>query len=134
MFSEFFEFLGRDIMALWTGVVKWVLDGIHSLADSITSFTKDHPIITAVVNSVTGGQLTGASMLGQGLANTADSTGAFVTGGGVRQGETTVHQNNPITIEVNGAGDPAAVAAKTATILGTTNQQNQNALGAMARP
>ncbi len=120
MFEEFFHFVWEDIKKGLDAVLdyfiskvpglKMVLGGLSDGYKAVFGNTEDqaNPALLARRASVGTIQVPGA--------------GAGVT------------QNNNVELNVNGAGDPGAVAGKAATILGTQNQQNLNALGAMARP
>ena len=125
MFSEFFEFLGKDITNLWHNVVAGIMGKISELGGALSGFVKDHPILS----TLTGGRFADAVLRGNAEGLTYGI--AKVTG---VEGAGRISQTNTTEINVNGAGDPAAVAGRIAAAQGGQNQQNQNALGALARP
>lgn len=119
MFSEFFEFLGKDISKFWEDVKSWADKGLKGLAGAIQKFQADHPIIMGIANLATGGTV--GALAGAG-------TVASVAAGGAP-----VSQNNETTIRVT-APDAASAGRQVANAQAGVNNDNAAALAAVARP
>lgn len=124
MFSEFFEFLWKDITNGWNNVIAGIVGQIDQFAMSLDKIVADHPIL---------GRLTGLGALGSLASATGDVVGTLgATSNGVNEGR--IQQTNQVNINVSGAGSPEAVADKVAAAQKEQLMITQTALGALARP
>ncbi len=133
MFEEFFHFVWEDIKKLFDDALNYLMSKIPGLKIVLSGLADGYKAIFGNTEDEANPALAArrAAAL-QAAAAPPSATAALPMAPGSVGGN--VSQSNDIQINVNGAGDPSAVAARTASVLGTTNQQNQNALGAMARP
>jgi hypothetical protein len=126
--AEAWTLLGEDLKDFWNNAVRNAVAGLEGISKAIVQFQKDHPVIMSLANAATFG---GAGAIAAGVSGQATMAAS-----GVAKLDTgaPVQVRNQTTIQVNGAGNPAAVADRVAAAQQSVNNANTAALGAVARP
>lgn len=124
MFEEFFHFLGEDIKKLWDSVIEYIMSKVPGIQAVFGALKEGYNAIFGNTEDQDNAAL---------LARRTDplARAAYIRQNG---GGGPVNQTNNTEINVNGAGNPGAVAGKVNANLADLNATNRNALGSLARP